>query len=293
MKIAIGIIIFNGDYVLNECLSSIYSSVDQILVAEGPVKFWQNQGFSTSTDKTNDILHNFPDPQNKIKIYHGQYSEKNEQCNAYIKGMNSDIDYIWNVDSDEIYKEEDIQKIFTLLDKYKITTMGFKSLTFYGGLNHYLTGFEEGAEFIRIRKVYPGSYWATHRPPTIAHPPNISIWPERHMDHNQTSDFGIRMYHYSYVFPSQVKNKIWYYENAVIHPGQCIPNYYDNIYKKWVLANDEEKLKIERQYEGVHEFTPNIRGECYTNKFAGNHPTIIEQNRNKIEQRIQNELSIY
>jgi len=74
MKIAAGIIIFNGDYVLQECLSSIYPFVDQILIAEGPVKFWQNQGFSTSTDKTNDILHNFPDPQNKIKIYHGQYS---------------------------------------------------------------------------------------------------------------------------------------------------------------------------------------------------------------------------
>ena len=79
MKIAFGMIVFEGDYVLKECLESIYPFASQILIAEGPVTFWQQQGRTTSLDDTNVILENFPDPENKIKIVHGQFKEKDEQ----------------------------------------------------------------------------------------------------------------------------------------------------------------------------------------------------------------------
>ena len=68
MKIAVGMIVFNGNYVLKEALESVYPFVDQILVAEGPVKFWQENGYTTSSDGTNQVLHDFEDPENKIKI---------------------------------------------------------------------------------------------------------------------------------------------------------------------------------------------------------------------------------
>ena len=70
MRIAFGMIVFNGNYVLEEVLTSVYPYAAQILIAEGPVKFWQDQGFSTSTDGTNEVLHNFPDPDGKIKVVH-------------------------------------------------------------------------------------------------------------------------------------------------------------------------------------------------------------------------------
>ena len=44
MKIAFGIIVFNGNYVLKETLESIYPYANQILIAEGPVQFWQDEG---------------------------------------------------------------------------------------------------------------------------------------------------------------------------------------------------------------------------------------------------------
>ena len=78
MKIAFGMIVFEGDYVLRECLECVYPYAEQILIAEGPVTFWQQQGKTTSEDKTNWILANFPDPDNKIKVIHGQFSEKDE-----------------------------------------------------------------------------------------------------------------------------------------------------------------------------------------------------------------------
>ena len=68
MKIAFGMIVFEGDYVLKQCLEQVYPFASQILISEGPVSYWQKQGRKTSTDRTNHILDVFPDPENKITI---------------------------------------------------------------------------------------------------------------------------------------------------------------------------------------------------------------------------------
>ena len=142
MKIAFGMIVFEGDYVLKQCLEQVYPFAEQILISEGPVSYWQKQGRVTSLDDTNKIIDEFPDPNNKIKVIHGQYNEKDDQCRAYMEHINDDIDYIWNLDSDEVYKTEDIKNIINFLEKEKPTSVGVRSCSFYGGFGHYLTGFE-------------------------------------------------------------------------------------------------------------------------------------------------------
>ena len=290
MKIAFGIIVFNGNYVLKEALESIYPYANQILIAEGPVQFWQDEGYTTSTDGPNEVLDNFPDPENKIKIVHSQYSEKDEQCNAYMEFLEGDNDYIWNLDCDEVFKPQDIEVVMELLERERYTSVGFKSLSFYGGFDRYLTGFEELAEFIRIRKIYPGSYWSTHRPPTVAHLIN-NPWPEKHLDFNYLADsLGIRMYHYSYVFPDQVYQKINYYKQK-ISKDNCIDSYFEKIYVPWMLT--EDIMTIEQEYSGVHEFKPAYRGECYTNKFNDTHPFVIKRNMVSFQEKINLQLEKY
>ena len=295
MKIAVGMIVFNGNYVLRETLESIYPYADQILIAEGPVTFWQEQGYQTSNDGTNQVIDNFPDPDNKIKIVHGQYSEKDDQCNAYMQYLDDDIDYIWNVDSDEVFKPEDTESLLKILNSNLLaenpfTSVGFKSTTFYGGFDNVLGGFEEGAEFIRIRKVYPGSYWSTHRPPTIAHKID-SLYPERHLDFNTLADsYGIRMYHYSYVFPDQVYQKVNYYKEK-ISKNNCIDNYFESIYLPWVYNQDRNS--IESKYRGVHEFKPEYRGDCYTRPFGGKHPSVIEERIDELKEKFNSQLTKY
>ena len=292
MKITFGMIVFNGDQVLEEAIASVYPYAHQILVAEGPVGYWQGQGYATSMDNTNDILDNFPDPDKKIKIVHSRYLEKDDQCNAYMEFLDDETDYIWNLDCDEVFKPEDIEKVINLLETERYTSVGFKSLSFYGGFDRYLTGFEENAEFMRIRKVYPGSYWQTHRPPTIAHKIN-DPWPEKHLDFNKLADeHGVRMYHYSYVFPDQVFNKLKYYEEH-LNKNHCIKNYFNEIYLPWVTGNPDTKAEIEARYFGVHEWTPSSRGECYTSGFNGKHPEIINSNINKLKEKFNNQLLRY
>jgi hypothetical protein len=293
MKITFGIIVLNGDYVLEEALKSIYPYAHQILIAEGPVTYWQQQGITTSTDRTNEIIDNFPDPDNKITIVHGKFKEKDDQCNAYMTHLKDDTDYVWNLDSDEIFLPEDIEKIMNLLEKEKYTSVGFKSLTFYGGFDNQLTGFEENAEFIRIRKVYPGSYWKTHRPPTMGHKYSGPKLPEKHLNFNTLSNqYGVRMYHYSYVFPRQVHTKLKYYKEFLNKAG-CIDNYYNTIYYPWVIGDDSKKSEIENKFNGVHEFKPQMRGACRTVPFIGSHPKVIQDVMTKLKKQFAEELEKY
>ena len=282
MKIAFGMIVFEGDYVLKQCLEQVYPFASQILIAEGPVNYWQKQGRITSTDTTNKILSEFPDPDNKIKIVHGQFNEKDDQCKAYMEYINDDIDYIWNLDSDEVYKTEDIEKIIDFLIEHQPTSVGLRSCSFYGGFDEYLTGFElKKDNFLRIFKFTKGSTWLTHRPPTILYPSNLNII-KKHVDSDTLFNLlGVQMYHYSYVFPRQVHTKVNYYKDSVSKEN-CIDNYFHEIYLPWVIGDDSEKEKIERKFIGVHEFKPNIRGECYTNKFILDHPESIKRDMDKL-----------
>ena len=290
MKIAFGMIVFNGNYVLEEVLTAVYPYASQILIAEGPVKFWQDQGFITSTDGTNEIIDNFPDPDNKIKIVHSQYKEKDEQCQAYMKFLSDDTDYLWNLDSDEIFKPEDIEKLIRILEEGEYTSVGFKSISFYGGFDKYLTGFEEKAEFRRVFKVYPGAYWSTHRPPTIAYAKDVVL---KHLSFHTLADkYNIRMYHYSYVFPDQVYTKVKYYKMA-ISKNLCIDNYFESIYHPWVLGNDSVKKEIEDKYRGVHEFIHSYRGDCYTANFVGTHHQAILDSKDKLKRKFYEQLEGY
>ena len=291
MKIAFGMIVFNSDFVLREVLESIYPYAEQVLIAEGPVKYWSDKGYTTSTDRTNEILESFPDPDNKIKIVRGPYPEKDDMCNKYIEHMNNDIDYIWHVDADEVYKSEDIEKIIELLEKDKYTSVGFKCYSFYGGMDRYITGYEESYEFMRLFKVYPGTNWLTHRPPTVKHLDGVQKLPENHLSFNKLDEeHGVRVYHYSYVFPRQVYEKISYYK-AAVSKENCRDNYFEEIYMPWVLGDEEAKNIIEKNNNGVHEFIS--RSSTFTKKLERNHPEVITNNLEQLESIYHSQLKHY
>lgn len=292
VKIAVGIIVFESDYVLKQCIEQIYPHVTQILIAEGPVKFWYNKGKKTSKDETNNILDNFYDPENKIKITHGVYEEKLEESNAYMKFINDDIDYVWQIDADELYTNEDIIKIKKILIEEKPTSIGVRSCSFFGGFDYHLTGFEFRKDnFLRIFKFIKGTVWADHRPPTMKYPIEIE---KKHINSDELYEkWGIQMYHYSYTFPKQVHTKVDYYNTFTNNGSGIIKNYFDEVYLKWICANESEKKEIENKYCGVHEWIPERRGDCYTNKFNGKHPESIVKDYDQLILRFNKEKEKY
>jgi len=303
MKVAFGIIVFNGNNTLEESLKVIYPYASQILIAEGPVAFWQRYGYTTSTDGTNEMIDSFPDPENKIKIVHSQYEEKLEQTNAYMEFLDDDIDYLWNLDSDQVFKPEDMDKIFGILRKSRrakldYTLATFSSLTFFGGFDRYITGFEERAKFPGIFRVYPGTRWGKHRYPSMEH--KQEFLPTKVLSSTVlANDYGIRMYHYGSVFAEHVYQKIKYYkefvgklDHGVIDPKKdiIIDNYFGRLFLPWIRGSDIQRQKIEKKYNGVHEFKPEKRGASFTAKFKGKHPKVIQDNMDKLMDKFNEQL---
>jgi len=290
MKIAFGMIVFEGDYVLKQCLEQVYPFAEQILISEGPVSYWQKQGRTTSLDNTNKILSDFPDPDNKIKVVHGQFNEKDDQCKAYMQYINDDIEYIWNLDSDEIYKTDDLKKIISFLESESPTSVGVRSCSFYGGFDDYLTGFELNRDnFLRIFRYVKGSTWLTHRPPTIQYPVGSNI-SKHHIDSETLyNKLGVQMYHYSYTFPDQVYKKVNYYKDSV-SKDNCIDDYFNRVYLPWVNG---DRTRIEKQFLGVHEFKPHSRGECFTSPFILSHPESIINDMEELKNKFKKQLKKY
>jgi hypothetical protein len=279
-KVAWVLIAFNSDYVLEPCLRSVMP-YGCVYAAEGPVSFWHKRGYATSTDKTNAILEYY-----RIPTVHGQWTEKTDESNAALSQVPDDVDFVWVLDSDEIWRAQDIEAILRILATGTVDSMSFRAVSFYGGFERYMTGFEEDFEVHRIQRYYPGARFTTHRPPTI-NAPDGKPWREhRHMNHHKTDEIGLRFYHYSYVFPTQMEAKALYYAEM----GGNIPDYFERVYLPWVLGDSYERYAIEERYNGVHNWLPSRRGSCRTREFVGEHPAEIQRVMGELKRRLKLEL---
>lgn len=282
-KVAFVMIVFQSDYVLRECLTAL-KPYGPIVVCEGPVEYWWRKGCMTSTDRTNEILREMVDCGN---IVHGQFKEKDEMMNAVNHLIPEDTTHVWMVDSDEIWKSEDIERILSHLDDYD--SVAFHPYSFYGGFERWMDGFERNFSWQRIQRWYPVAQWNTHRPPTVLSPEGRR-WSEcRHWSADQTLAVGYAFYHYSYVFPTQIKAKTDYY-HARDERG-TIDRYFERVYLPWCKGDDKRKAEVEQRFNGVHDWKPERRGPCPTKLFIGCHPDPIMQNLPKLQARLDRELA--
>jgi hypothetical protein len=142
--------------------------------------------------------------------------EKDEMSQAYAARATGD--YLWQVDSDEFYRPQDMRAVLSLLHADpSITAMSFKMLTFWGGLDYLTDGWylRRGANvYHRLFKWGPGYQYATHRPPTVLDPSGRNLRDLHWLDGDTLARHGILLYHYSLLFPKQVTGKSYYYGHA-------------------------------------------------------------------------------
>ena len=207
--------------------------------------------------------------------------------------LKEDADYVWNIDSDEIYAPEDVEKIIKLLRDEKYTSVGVRPISFYGSFDHYITGWEEKKDqFLRIYKVYPGSTWRTHRPPIIEHKAEIILAP-KHLDSETLyNEHGVRMFHYSYVYPRQVVTKIAYYK-AAVSKEKCIDDYFEEVYIPWVTGDEVDREMLEQGFKGVHEWKPEYRTETMTAKYDGPHPPAIAATMDQLKAEFDRQMKCW
>lgn len=266
-------VVFNSDHFLPAVLDAI-KPFGPIVATEGPVQYWQRRGYTTSTDRTNEILEQYG-----IPTVHGQFSEKTEMMQAAEHLIPEGTTHVWMVDADEVWSAAALLRTLTQLEQYD--SVAFKPITFYGGFEDYLTGFELRAMWVRIQRWCKGAHWQEHRPPTVLTAEGLSMRSLRHLDSPE------QFHHYSYVFPQQVARKVEYYASW---GAGVIPNYYRDVYLPWVRGPRAVKYDIERRYHGVHEWLPQRRGDCFTEWFQGQHPLSIVERLTEYSQRFSKEL---
>lgn len=276
-KVTFGMIVLNGEPFTLYNLRAIYPYAHEIIVVEGasPAAETIATKDGHSTDSTLDSLYQFKegeDSENKLQIITAEDEgypngfwpgEKHEQSQAYAKRATGD--YLWQVDVDEFYKPEDMEVVLHLLiSNPTITAVSFKMITFWGGLDYITDGWylHRGADiYHRLFKWSPDHHYVTHRPPTVHDSNGKDMREIKWIGGEYLAKRGIKLYHYSLLFPKQVMDKCIYYSQADWAERKEA--------KKWaeeVFMNLEKPFRVHNVYEYP----------SWLSEYNGSHPPQIE-----------------
>lgn len=230
-----------------------------------------------SKDGTNKIIEELKglDKDNKISVVHGLWKEKNHESNGYLKLVHDDIDYIWQLDSDELYLYRDLNTVKEYLIKELPTYVTVKQLHFWKNFKTIAVGQSMGWGWEtpqpRIQKYYKGCRYTKHRPPMIQNP-RTGVNNDQIKSQNLTEMTGVKCFHYNYVTDKQVFEKISYYA-AEFPQAPRLQTWYNNVWIQW----DKDKGFVERIY-GTH---PTAWQSSYTIPYTGIHPEQMEKRINE------------
>jgi glycosyltransferase involved in cell wall biosynthesis len=173
-KISFITIVLNGMPFLEASLKSVYKHAHEIIIIEGAVEKcrFAAKPDGSSLDGSVECIQCFPDPERKIRMVQGIWPEKNEMQNKALELVTGE--YIWLLDSDEVYREKDIEKVEAILKSDpSITQISFIAHNFWKGFEFIFESkkFKEpGYQYRRVFRFLPGSRFLTHRPPTLSYP---------------------------------------------------------------------------------------------------------------------------
>jgi hypothetical protein len=276
-RISFGIIVLNGEPFIRYNLRSLYPWAHQIIVVEGACRTAKAVATPDghSIDTTLETLRRFQreeDPERKIIVVDareegfedGFWPEKTEMCQAFAKRATGN--YLWQIDSDEFYREEDMPIILDLLED-GVGRIAFPQHSFWGGIDHVNNSIflaEFGLRGIpRIFAWGPAYRYVSHRPATVLDAEGRDVRSRGEVSSRMMRRRGVRMYHYCLVFPSQVCTKAEYYsaylpekraQNGGFNPGirSWLETGFERISSPYHLHNVSGCLSWIRPFRGAH-----------------------------------------
>ena len=274
LKYSFGMIVLNGDDFIEYAIKSVYDFAHEIIIVEGAVQeaMFMVGPDGGSRDKTIDLIESFPDPDHKIRLIRGKWTDKTEQSNVYLRLATGD--YVWQIDSDEVYKREDLVKLDEILaaNQDSVDMVSITALNFYHNLWTIGKGGRWEAKEDPIRRIFknkPGAHFTTHWPPTLVYGDGSTV--VGHLEQDTLAEqFGIYFYHYSYVTRKQVEEKVEYYNRKGYSPvvGSDLSTWYDQVWSKWTHPGCE--------VEKLHGSHVNRRRPTWTEYFTGEHPEVMK-----------------
>lgn len=253
-------IVLNGEPFTRYCIRAIYPHAYEIIVVEGAVEKARSIATADghSTDSTRETLASVKaneDPDNKITIISrdGFWDDKTVMSQAYTELATGD--YLWQVDSDEFYLDEDIETIRNLLARDPtIDGASFRWLVFWGNENYITDGWMLRATkgFNRLFRWEQGSDYNHYGPdpkgPTVTTPEGFRVTDGNWLAADYLAEQGIYLYHFSLVFPSQVLKKAQGYADGV-SPRVDASQMYDWAQQNWISLSNP--FRVHNRYQFI------------------------------------------
>lgn len=290
-RVSFGIIALNAQPFLEYNLRALYPFAHQLLVVEGATSAARSLATAQghSQDETMDMLLRFQekeDPENKLQIItakdrgysDGFWPEKDDMSHAYSERITGD--WLWQVDSDEFYKIEDMHAVLSILDEDPdITAVSFPYYEFFGGFDYVITGKWQLVEYPLIPRLFrwkTGYKYLAHRPATVVNESGKDLRAISWVRSPKNGNSAILLFHYSYVFPKQAAQKVGYYSNV-----DWTDSFRGN--QKWL---DESFFKLAAPLFLGERGKPILQ---WLERYRGPHPELIDQLREDIRQGIVRE----
>ena len=268
IKISFGMIVLNGEPFLRYNLRALYPRAHQIVVVEGacPSAVAIATPDGHSTDGTLETLRAFQseeDPEGKVVVVtapdeghrDGFWPGKDDMSRAYARRATGN--YLWQVDSDEFYQEEQFPRLLELLARERPDAVSFPMLTFWGDTRYVTNSFylirDNAREYHRLFAWGPGYSYATHYPPTVLDGSGVDARRKKWFRARHLEKKGIFLYHYSLLFPHQVFNKASYYK---AHLKNDMDTWEDVVYRRlekpFRTHNVYHHIGWLERFDGIH-----------------------------------------
>ena len=245
-KHSFGIIVHNGASFVGLAIQSVYDVAHEIIVIEGcePEALFLATPDGLSVDGTENVMQSIADPAKKIVyIRGGKYRTKTEQCNEYMKRVTGD--FIWELDSDELYTCEDVVRMDALLAKGMYEAVEIPFWHFWRDTFHVARGTSWEIPIRRIFKFQKGDLYKTHRPPEICRKP----WAEmKVLPATLLRQLNLYCFHYGFIENHRTKWKVAYHCNR----GRPWRSYFQD---HWIGNTGRHYNNLNETKNQVEEFT--------------------------------------
>lgn len=227
MQIAVAGIVLNGEPFLDawkEQALYITKNPKFIYLTEGACNTTDQFGYGVKSGlfcdqhgHSIDNTFNWAKNSNVNLIYRDEmWPNKLEMFKAQ-EPLYKDIDFVWEIDIDEFYQKEDIDKILDYLSSLNkpLLKMSIPGYQFWGDYHTAIKAPNgEWGDFVgdRIFSWNSGSQWVNHRPPTVANNAKLIF---------DASKLNVKMFHYSYCTKKQIEFKAEYYKSQYPQKEKC------------------------------------------------------------------------
>lgn len=174
---------YNSEEYLWYVLKSIYDWSDFLVIIDGA--FNSRIPYPVSQDQTETIIKNFLDPKNKIRFERGAARSQIEQRQKAVKYLRG-YDWLFLVDDDEIYKQEELRNLRAFLAKTKEDAFKIGGFTFFNSFEWYRWVADP-----RVWRVKPGMQFIGSN--------NLTGKDAKYLREEMEVVPSVRKYHYSYV----------------------------------------------------------------------------------------------